>query len=589
MSTAWNRIAKMLGITIPTSIAMMALGSGVAWAQTTYPLEGSDTLSEVIQNAISGSHARIKYNNLGSGQGEKDMVHDSVYGAYNNYQGIAPMSRNFTGQVADPDCATRTPATCSPPTKPYMGHKDWLPTSDNVLGLDAGVLALKNQTGQCQDIAADLVDTADPQTAKMNTHLAVLLSGYPQSCETTHPWPNTTGCTVKSTATTAECASPTRLKALDELVACTGNRLDHIYRRDDNSGTQDTFREHLQFDRWCNGKSKGGTNSNPGSGVNLNNQDLDPIRRRCITSDYTYPDPNDPTYIDPLTNQPRVVSGTKAPTTCTFYPLATKCGRPGDPTTITDPTYGTLQCTQGLVVALSETDFGSKDITISIGNRVQFGGNNMAGLAGMASVNLDQQPTVGTTFNTVTYENDNVRAGQYMFSRRLFLQSKPRTGTPGNTVTVSGDPDTGRDVQEAVLFNWATNRCNIIDIVKNAGFLPPLDDCHQACNDPLNIACRTADFGIGTPNQNIGAEISGTVPAACDTTYPCVANGTVGSGTPVSCGGTGSNCPPIKADLGNGYACNVHDATHAGPKCTGSTSQTCALNSGLSSLAGVCQ
>jgi hypothetical protein len=576
MSTAWNRIAKMLGITIPTSIAMMALGSGAAWAQTTYQLEGSDTLTEVIENAIIQSHARIKYNNLGSGQGEKDMVHDTAYGAYNNYQGIAPMSRNFTGQVADPNCVAT--GTCNTSTKPYMGHNNWLPTSDNVLGLDAGVLALNNKTGQCQDIAADLVDTADPQTAKMNTHLAVLLSGYPQSCETTHPWPNTTGCTVKSTATTKECASPTRLKALDELVACTGTRLDHIYRRDDNSGTQDTFREHLQFDRWCNGKSKGGTNANPGSGVNLNNSDLDPIRRRCMTSDYTY----STTVIDPLTGNLQVLSGTKAPTTCTFYPLATKCGRPGDPATITDPTYGTLQCTQGLVVALSETDFGSKDITVSIGNRVQFGSNTLAGLAGLASVNLDQQPTVGTTFNTVTYENDNVRAGQYMFSRRLFLQTKPRSLVNGVSQAVSGDSDTGRDVQEAVLYNWATNRCNLIDIVKTAGFLPPLDDCHPACNDPLNIACRTADFGIGTPNQNIGAEISGTVPAACDTTYPCVANGTVGSGSPVSCGGTGTNCPPIPA-VGSGYACP--DVGSTSGKCS---SGTCTGVVGITPLAGVC-
>jgi hypothetical protein len=580
MSTAWTRIARMLGIAIPTSIAVMAMGSGAAWAQTTYQLEGSDTLTEVILNAITGSGARINYNNLGSGQGEKDMVHDSVYGAYNNYQGIAPMSRNFTGQVADPNCATTTPATCSPPTKPYMGHADWLPTPENVLGLDAGVLALKNQNGQCQDIAADLVATSDPQTAKMNTHLTVLLSGYPQSCEATHPWPNTTGCTVKSKSTTQECASPTRLKALDELVACTGSRLDHIYRRDDSSGTQDTFREHLQFDRWCNGKSKGGTNSHPGSGVNLNNQDLDPIRRRCIKSDYTY----STTVIDPLTGKLQVLSGTKAPTTCTYYPLATKCGGPSDPDTIVDATYGTLQCTQGLVVALSETDFGSKDITISIGNRVQFGGNNMAGLAGLASVNLDQQPTVGTTFNTVTYENDNVRAGQYMFSRRLFLQTKPRSLVGGVSQAVSGDPDTGRDVQEAKLYNWATNRCNLIDIVKTAGFLPPLDDCHAACNDPLNIACRTADFGIGTPNQNIGAEISGTTPAACDTTYPCVANGTVGSGSPVSCGGTGSNCPPIPA-VGSGYACP--DVGSTSGKCSGGT--TCTGVVGITPLAGVCQ
>jgi hypothetical protein len=627
----------MLGMTIPTSIAVMAMGSGAAWAQTTYNVEGSDTLTEVILNAITKSGANIHYNNIGSGQAEKNMVHDTVFAAYNNYQGIGPMSRNFTGQVLDPDCAAKNPATCNPsanPPAPYMGHANWAPTPKEVVGLDAGIVALFDKNGQCQNIGAqaDLVSPADQGTDKLNTLLSIVLSGYPESCEGVFSLENSTQCTVKSKATTKECASPTRLAALDWLSgsSCAGSRIDHIYRRDDKSGTQDTFREHLQFDRWCNGKSEG---NNGARHSNLSNQDLDPIRRRCVASDYVP--------ADSPTQTTTPTQGARALTKCTYYPLATQC-MSGD-ADITDPTYGTIKCTQGLVVALSETDFGSKDITISIRNRVAAGNGTMAGLAGMAVVEQGNN-TVGTTINTNSFENDNIRSGGYMFSRRLFLQRAPfqsptppagctygqtppeaacgcptsgipatqnswpsclrcPSGTVGTwpfcvvelyprhscepwpmcqAVIVGGvqvmphwvpDTDPFRNAEEVRLYAWLTNRVNAYQIVKDAGFLPPLDDPTMPCNDPLNIACVSAPYGLGTPKQNIGAETT-----ACATGYPCVANGSACTT------GTG-NCGAIPSVPGT-YACNVHDATHAGPKCT---TGTCALDSALGNLAGKCQ
>jgi hypothetical protein len=541
----------MLGIAIPTSIAVMAMGSGAAWAQ--YTFEGSDTLTEVIRNSIPLSGANLVYKNTGSGQAEKNMVHDTTYfgSPANYYQGIGPMSRNFVGQVIDPLCATRSPATCNTTTKPYMNHQAWAPTAKEVIGLDGAVLSVQTVAGYCLNIDAALQDPTNPAIAAMNSDLAIILGGY-----------NASGT---SKATTAECAAPERLAALARLVGCMGiNRLDHIYRRDDKSGTQDTWREHLQFPRWCNGKSEGTGNDAVGSKGNLANKDLDPIRRRCVPSDYTY-----------AADGTTVTGGTTAPTTCTYYPLATTC-KAGDPD-ITDPSYGTIKCSQGLVVALSEVDFGSKDITISIGNRVKHDPNGFSmGLAGLASVaNSDVVGFVaGTNINSITFEPGNIRNGQYLMARRLFLQGKTNAA---HNATVSGDPDTGRDVEESKFYNWVTNRCNALPVVVEAGFLPPLDDCHAPCDDTGNIACVPADPGIGAPKMNVGAEITAGNGPACDASYPCVADGTT---TSTGCAGT---CAAIPKVAQNG-ACNVTGAA----KCSVS-GETCHLNSTYSLLAGTCQ
>ena len=157
-----------------------------------------------------------------------------------------------------------------------------------------------------------------------------------------------------------------------------------------------------------------------------------------------------------------------------------------------------------------------------------------------------------------------------MFARRLFLQRKNNAdGTPAG----SGDPDSGRDVQENKLYDWATSdRCRIQSIVVNAGFLPPLplptsSNCPEvSCDDPLNMTCLAADAGSGTPKQNIGAETVAGTGEACDGSHPCVAVG-------ATCV-TGGTCAAIPA-LASTYECNVN------AKCTGGTCN-------LSGLAGTC-
>jgi len=503
MASRWSRLKRMLGITLPTSMAVLALGGGIASAQP-YTLVGSDTLTEVITNAITASGANLTYKNTGSGQGEKDIA--GLTG-FDVQEGIAPMSRNFTSSI-------------------LTGNLTWDPTDQNVLALDAGVFAVANINGRCQNITEPLADPTNPAVAQVTTDMSIILSGYPAG-----------GPGTKSGATTKECADPQRLAALARLVSCQGvNRIDHIYRRDDKSGTQDTFREHLQFDRWCNGKSEGNLNA---AGSNLKNADLDPIRRPCTT-----------------------VNGdsTKAPSRCTFYPLdypavGSSC-KDGDVLAASDShnTYGVaIPCTQGLVVALSENDPGAKDITISIGRRIAADLNGYTmGAAGLAVVTqIPNQANVGANINTVTYEDANIRAGQYMLARRLFLQRRPDAVTSG-WVTAA------RSAEEMKLFNWATNRCNIKPIVEAAGFLAPLATCTDACTDPLNITCLTAEAGVGTPKQNIGAETT-----ACDTAYPCVANGLIAATAGASCGGTGTNCPVIPAEAA-GFSCNLS------AKCTSS-------------------
>jgi len=490
MSSTWNRMKRMLGAAVPVSIAVLAIGGSAQAAPVT--IEGSDTLTEVIRNAITASGANLFYNNIGSGQAEKNML-----GTGNFLQGIGPMSRNFVPSVT-------------------TAHPTWAPTDVNVLALDAGIVGVANIAGHCQNITATLADPNNPAIAQVTTDLSIIMSGYS----------GTDG--VKSKATTAECAHPRRLQALANMTACQGvNRIDHVYRRDDKSGTQDTFREHLQVNLWCNGKSEG---NNGLAGSNLVNEDLDPIRRPCIGSD-----------------------STKAATRCTYYPLKTTCA--AGAADITDPTYGTIKCTQGLLVALSENDPGMKDITLSIAQRVASDLNGFTmGLAGKAMVDLAGAPNIGTNINTVTYEDGNVRAGQYMLSRRLFLQRNP-----------SGTGDSTRDAAETAFFNWATNKCNLRQIVLDAGFLPPLATCTDPCNDPLNITCVAAEAGVGTPKQNIGAETTAT---GSTNAYPCVSNGVIQ---------TSGNCPVIPV-LGAGSKCNI------GAKCT---SGTCNLDATL--LSGTCQ
>ena len=498
MSSAWTRIARMLGMTIPTSIAVMAMASGAAWAQTTYVLEGSDTLTDVVKASIAASGARLSYNNAGSGQAEKDIA--SLSGA-NLLEGIGPMSRNFVASV-------------------LSAHPTWQPTDANVVCLDAPVVSVKASSSHCKDITVPT-----PITTGAISELAVILGGYPASCAGKTIDQCIIGATgtplsptVASKATTAECSDPVRLAALADLVACQKvARIDHIYRRDDKSGTQDTWREKLGFLRWCNGKSEGP--------ANLNNEDLDPIRTPCEASDWV--------------TSGGLTTGSIGQSHCSYSlkgaavaaPLNQSCTA-GDP----DITVGgqTYSCTQGLVVALSVGDDGPNntyapgqlpaDVTQSIGRRV---GNDLSGffmgLAGLGSVKDVTWLATGTTLNTISYAPTSIYPGAYLLSRRLFIQRATDVQTTIAASSTLGGQD--RVDQENLLFGFMSNKCSIAPICTQYGFVPPYAGlCSDSCGSPKengNITCLPGDPGVGTPKMNIN------VGETCDNSHPCVDSGSV--------------------------------------------------------------
>jgi hypothetical protein len=453
-----------------------------------FRFDGSDTLTNVAQQAVVGSGACLSYHNAGSGQGEKNITNGAT-GTPTTIQGVAPMSRNFVPTV------TTIPVNVS-----------------NVVALDAPVFTFQTLGSQiCGDLEPGHV-AGDFSTGPLNSNLAIILGGYPKG-----------GVGTRSTGTTAECADPHRVQALDDLASCQGvDQILHVYRRDDKSGTQDTFREHLNFDFWCNGNSPGNANH---ADSNTKNEDNDPIRRPCVGAD-----------------------ATKAYTKCTYFPTGQQCSA-GDPT-INDSVYGTLSCTQGVVVALSQGDPGADDITVSIGRRVGLDlSHRTVGVAGLASHDPANLKSQGATINTITFEPANIRLKTYMLARRLFIM--------GDVATA----DSSRNTEEGKFFTYATGNCGMVPIVQNAGFLipqdPPNPNCsNQPCSDLTNnpLGCGVPEAGSGIKAQTIAFK------EACNGSNPCATTG-ASCLSPATCG-------DISPKLPNTYGCN-DNAQCASGHCTG--------------------
>jgi hypothetical protein len=221
-------------------------------------------------------------------------------------------------------------------------------------------------------------------------------------------------------------------------MGLTGS-VSHILRRDENSGTTDTIKDRIIVvansgalatrypytgGRFCNGAALGNINgatplygkcsttgnaclNDKGCGAsetcwfNLNNPDYDPMRRTCMSGDSTI-----------------------SPTSCTDQTSGIPCAA-GD---------GNNNCTQGLVVALTDPDRNASDITTSIGHRVGAGQNLLLGYAGRESADLTF-PTKALTINTVSaYNDENIIASIYLLARRLFIQNSERnSGTSGTS------------------------------------------------------------------------------------------------------------------------------------------------------------
>ncbi|MFZ5893510.1 MAG: hypothetical protein ACOY0T_20785 [Myxococcota bacterium] len=87
------------------------------------------------------------------------------------------------------------------------------------------------------------------------------------------------GTTATATGSAANCTSTFRTSILNNWTNFTsstcghaGNPIRHAFRRDDKSGTTDTFKSLVGVSGFCNGAA---------TGLAGGNQDLDPVRRTC--------------------------------------------------------------------------------------------------------------------------------------------------------------------------------------------------------------------------------------------------------------------------------------------------------------------
>lgn len=572
-----------------------------------YHLKGSDTLFDIMTTAINNARAasvpgaaNLFYDGTGSGNAEAQMTYNLGTGAPVGgmalplgVQSIGPMSRNFRPKFIDSAWSSFTAADGTSSAK--VGHASWAPSCYNVLGLDAAVVLTKGSGAgsSCKNLNFPAFTDAaisNAATTRANTNNTALPTSYNDASAF-----NNTSATVNysnllmvilsgvdGSGSLAACSDPRRVQAVQDLAGCMGvGTIDHVYRRDDNSGTTDTFKDRILIvsnadtrypwigGRFCNAQSIGGiagatsqtgvcsstrTNTTckkdsdcPSGEVcqfNLNNQDFDPIRRPCVAAD-----------------------GTHAPTSCTD--MAT--GRPCQ--------AGEANCTQGLVVALSDADPGSDSVTNSIGARVR---NDLSGqsigYAGREAV-LPGKGTRGFTLNTIGFSDANVRKDAYLLSRRLFLQNALVAGQPapdqpsdtaGPNIGITGQGGSQLTAEQN-LFAFLTDpngsmsgglpgRYQIDPIVKQFNFITcSTDSSIDPCGLPNNLCAKTPSAPVASPLSAYvpnGSFVSGgsggaksidsqgnvwngssAVPASCSTGNFCVSGASCSSGTcPTSSG-----------------------------------------------------
>jgi hypothetical protein len=415
----------------------------------------------------------------------------------------------------------------------------------NVVGLDAAVLVEFKANTAIKDLKrvnlvatyGDITDT----TSKFIPNLWGICSatpskrcavngldasganaGCPTAAETCIPDANTSYNNafevllsgIDGSGSTLACSHPTRLKAIADFGAAQGNQLFRFYRRDDNSGTTDTFKDKVGVGNFCNGKARGVSSNqqycaipavpanpnatpptpavpakifntrcttvtaatdcaafagatcpavlfgfqNPETGAptglvsyNLANQDIDPVRFAC----------------------PDVTTGT-LPTNCTNVWTGQYCtsnDNPHDPLTgalSCDPTLpydGTLSvgaangcpCTQGFIVALTEGDNTTTlfDVTRTIGSRVAADGGGSMGYAGREAIRSgynNQAPSIGYS----PLADAKIRDDSYVLARRLFLAKAPNNGDAAKGTGESAAGGALKVAQEQLLANFMT-------------------------------------------------------------------------------------------------------------------------------------
>jgi hypothetical protein len=430
-----------------------------------------------------------------------EVVRDSITQCESTGGLCTPGSLTYTNTGSG---AAETALLASPPTQRIApmsrnfkqsvltAHPNWNPQQQNIIGLDAAVIVEKNAASgfsKCPNLAAAL-DSAAPGKAQVDTLIGLVLAGK------------------GGTGDTAACSHPDRLAAVDALAGCFGgiSFIDHFYRRDDRSGTTDTMKERFRVQRFCNGRGPGLIS---GLDNNLANDDADPIRRTCVPA-----------------------SSTHAKTACTLWPASTQC------------TAGDANCTQGLVVALSQSDPNLPDITTSIARRIRLDSNNQTvGFAGREASR--QTGNAATNINGISASNFAIRTSAYISSRRLYVNF--------SDIALA---DTANDTAQTNLYTWMTDplqggRGNVDPILVAHGFLPCTDDF----SDPSG------------PNNLCSNQLP--PPAAESTPGSCIPAGQPGNGGSNICCSTGTASPASSSNCPD-YSC--HPLNNA---CTGSGQGTC--------------
>jgi hypothetical protein len=617
-----------------TAVAVFSGAAGHAWAAdcTTSPsdpacyhLKGSDTLFDIMTTAINNARAssvpgskNLFYDGTGSGNAEAQMTFNGGTGAPVSganiplgVQSVGPMSRNFRPGTIDSLAVGFAQADGTTASK--KGHASWYPGVQNVLGLDAAVFVAKSTVTLKDFRFGTFVDSATgtgvARATTNNTSLATAF-GNGLAFNNLSPTVNYNNLLmvilggVDGSGSLAACSDPRRVQALQDLAGALGvDHIEHLYRRDDNSGTTDTWKDRIITiasnsdprypwigGRFCNGQSIGGINgSTPQTGIcsvtrtitnclndagcpsgevcqfNLNNQDFDPIRRTCIAADTTH-----------------------APTSCTDMTTGKPC-QAGD---------GNANCTQGLIIALSDNDPGSDSITNSIAARAKNDASGTTvGYAGREAV-LPGKGTKGITVNGTGFTDTNVRKDAYVLSRRLFLQNAVVNGEPvGDQPSDTAGPNIGTIVgqgsvqltAEQNLFNWMTDpngslsggtpgRCNVDPIVKQFNFITCTTDC------TVDVSTLSGNLCANTPAPAVASPLGNIVPNGSFGT-----GGTGGAKSINSAGLVWNGTSAVAASCSSGSAC-VGGTCGSGGTCptyTGRPSNA-ACSQGTDCASGVC-
>jgi hypothetical protein len=286
---------------------------------------------------------------------------------------------------------------------------------------------------------------------------------------------------------------------------------------------------------------------------NLNNYDLDPIRRPCA---------------------PAIV-GSVAPTNCTDMTTGLFC----------QASDNNANCTQGLVTALTDTDPEAADITDSIAARIANDNTGKTiGYAGLEAVSTGRA-TKGEFINTISYQAQNVRPATFMMARRLFLQNALTnstsaadisTDTAGPAISTAGAGELGigggsaQVTAEQNFWNWATLHENIDPIVTRYNFITCGTDpaTEDACTASNNLCTTTA----GPVASALGAYIPNGAAGGSNGTGGAKYINSSGSGISCTAGSTcvtGPCCTAAGPVTGTTTSAPSHEGTLTYGTCTG--------------------